>query len=84
MTPSEMAFAEELIAYWLSFVRSANPNTHKLPHAPEWPQYHATTSTRVVLTEGSTATTGSTVETIPSPEVKRCLFVASKARVQQA
>lgn len=84
MTPSQMAFAEELIAYWLSFVRSGNPNTHKLARSPVWPQYNTSTAMRVVLTEGSVNASGSTVEAIPSEEVERCAFVASKARVQQA
>lgn len=84
MTPSEDAFAEELIAYWLSFVRSGNPNTHKLARSPAWPAYKASTAQRVVLTEGSAIKSGSTIETIPSAEVKRCAFVVSKAQVQQA
>ena len=84
MTPSEDAFAEELIAYWLSFVRSGNPNTHKLARSPEWPGYKESTAKRIVLTEGSATKSGSTIETIPSAEVDRCAFVVSKVQAQQA
>ena len=84
MTPSEHAFASELIAYWLSFVRSGSPNTHKLDRAPTWPMYTADGAERVVLTEGTETKTGSTVETIPAAEQQRCAFVASKAENQQA
>ena len=83
MTPSEDAFAEELIAYWLSFVRSGNPNTFKLPRSPTWPAYEQASGQRIVLTEGSTTKSGSTVESIPSEEVQRCAFVASKFVPQQ-
>ena len=78
------AFVEELIAYWLSFVRSGSPNTFKLARAPEWPLYHQSTTQRMVLTEGTTTETGSAVETIPSVEVERCAFVATKANAEQA
>ncbi|KAI0696529.1 alpha/beta-hydrolase [Cytidiella melzeri] len=83
LNSSENAFAAELIAYWLSFVRSGDPNTFKLPRAPEWPTYSAETSQRIVLTEGTADTTGSTVEAIPSKERERCAFVASKTEAQQ-
>lgn len=83
MTPSERAFASELIAYWLSFVRSGDPNTFKLAHAPQWPVYSSPTSQRMVLTEGTASKSGSTVETISGNERKRCAFVASKAEAEQ-
>ncbi|KIP09951.1 hypothetical protein PHLGIDRAFT_66574 [Phlebiopsis gigantea 11061_1 CR5-6] len=83
MTPSEDAFAEELIAYWLSFVRAGNPNTFKLPRSPTWPAYAHASGQRIVLTEGSTTVSGSTAERIPSDEVQRCTFVASKFVVEQ-
>ncbi|KAL0578082.1 hypothetical protein V5O48_003900 [Marasmius crinis-equi] len=39
LNPVEDAFAEELIAYWISFARAGDPNTYKLPRSPYWPQY---------------------------------------------
>ena len=83
MTPSEQAFASELIAYWLSFVRSGDPNTHKLARSPTWPDYSVATTRRIVLTEGTVEKSGSTTESIPADEKSRCEFVSSKFAEQQ-
>ncbi len=83
MTPSETAFAEELIAYWLSFVRSGDPNTFKLARAPQWPAFSANTVQRMVLTEGTADASASSTEAIPSAEMERCAFVATKAESEQ-
>ncbi|KAI0634113.1 alpha/beta-hydrolase [Trametes polyzona] len=83
--PIDQAFASELIAYWLSFVRSGSPNTHKLARAPVWPEYSAKKRVRISLQEGaSTNVSGSTIEEEPEVESRRCAFVASKAEHQQA
>lgn len=84
---SHKAFAKELIAYWLSFVRTGDPNTFKLDRSPIWPQYTTTEQMRIVLQELETmgiATSGSYVEQEPPLESRRCDFVASKAERQQA
>ncbi|KAI0327528.1 alpha/beta-hydrolase [Cubamyces sp. BRFM 1775] len=82
---SDKAFASELIAYWLSFVRSGDPNTYKLSRSPAWPQYTPDRLVRVVLQEsGDTDTSGTVVEDEPGQESERCTFVASKASHQQA
>jgi len=83
MTPTETAFAEELIAYWLSFVRSGDPNTHKLARSPTWPAYTMSNKARVVLQQGTPDQSGSTTELEPQNETERCLFVASKVLQQQ-
>jgi len=87
MNDVENAFAEELIAYWLSFVRSGDPNTFKLSRSPEWPQYALEKGKeRVVLQEASsnsTAASGSYIEQEPVKEGKRCEIVASKSEQQQ-
>lgn len=75
----ETAFSEELIAYWLSFVRAKDPNTFKLPRSPAWSEFSA--NERVVLQadpNNSTTNTGIYVETEPEAEMKRCAFVATK------
>ncbi|KAJ3538533.1 hypothetical protein NM688_g6506 [Phlebia brevispora] len=84
MTPSDRAFAEELIAYWLSFVRTGNPNTFKLARSPVWKSYTPSTGFRAVLQEGTVNTSATFVEQIPAAEVSRCSFVASKALAEQA
>ncbi|KAJ7590223.1 Alpha/Beta hydrolase protein [Mycena floridula] len=82
MTPVETAFAEELIAYWLSFVRAEDPNTFKLARSPIWPAYASTKKTRIVLQQdplNTTTKSGSFLELEPERETERCNFVASKA-----
>ncbi|OCH92743.1 alpha/beta-hydrolase [Obba rivulosa] len=83
MTPSEDAFAAELIAYWLSFVQSGNPNTFKLSHSPVWPEYSAGSFNRIVLQEGSATASGSWTEEEPQSESERCEFAASKVEHEQ-
>lgn len=76
----ETAFSEELIAYWLSFVRSGDPNTFKLARSPFWPKYNG--GLRPVLQQdpnNSTTHSGIFVEKEPADETKRCEFVLSKA-----
>ncbi|KAK7037770.1 hypothetical protein VNI00_010731 [Paramarasmius palmivorus] len=91
LDPVESAFAEELIAYWLSFVRSGDPNKFKLPRSPTWPSYTVSGSSkhakrRIVLQQDPQSTTtqsGSYIETEPIQETKRCKVVASKAKQEQ-
>ncbi|KAF8150954.1 Alpha/Beta hydrolase protein [Crassisporium funariophilum] len=85
MTPTENAFAAELIAYWLSFVRAGNPNTFKLARSPTWSLYEGQNS-RVVLQQGpgnSTTVSGSFVEQEAAEERTRCSLVASQVVQQQ-
>jgi len=86
MNPTEDAFAEELIAYWLSFVRSGDPNTYKLPQSPNWSPYSAHSKERIVLQQGpgnSTNISGSFMEEEPEPETERCQFAVSKVNEEQ-
>ena len=84
MTPTEDAFAAELIAYWLSFVRSGNPNRYRLSRSPEWPMYKSTS--RIVLQQGPGTTTtvsGSFIEAEPQTDKTRCALVGSQVEQQQ-
>ncbi|TFY65960.1 hypothetical protein EVG20_g5126 [Dentipellis fragilis] len=86
MTPIQDAFAEELIAYWLSFVRSGNPNTYKLPRSPTWAPYASGSKVRIVLQQGpanSTTISSSFIEAEPEKERERCQFVASKVNEEE-
>ena len=82
MTASEEAFVEELIAYWLSFVRTHDPNTFKLERSPLWPQYTASSPNIIVLQRptgadaNSTTVSGSVIEKQDDAETRRCDFVA--------
>ncbi|KAK1233831.1 hypothetical protein PQX77_002997 [Marasmius sp. AFHP31] len=85
-TPVELAFTEELIAYWLSFVRAGDPNKFKLPMSPEWPQYAWVSKRRIVLQQdrgNSTTRSGSFVEQEPGNESRRCEAIASKSEQEQ-
>jgi len=86
MSPAEKAFAEELIAYWLSFVRSGDPNEFKLERSPVWKPFTSKKS-RIVLQEGpeepSTTVSGSFLEQESETETRGCKVVASQAGVQQ-
>ena len=87
MTPQDDAFAAELIAYWLSFVRAGDPNTFRLARSPVWPAYTVQGRERIVLQEpktGNVNASGSVAEPEPELETRRCAFVASKAGHQQA
>ncbi|EGO01057.1 hypothetical protein SERLA73DRAFT_179100 [Serpula lacrymans var. lacrymans S7.3] len=80
-TPIELAFTSELISYWLSFVRSGNPNTYKLEMSPEWEPYTTTSEVRMVLQQqpqNITTESGSYMEDQPMPETERCNFAISK------
>ena len=84
MTPTEDAFAAELIAYWLSFVISGDPNQHKLTRSPVWPSYK--NNSRIVLQQGPGTTTtvsGSFIETESETDKTRCALVGSQAGRQQ-
>ncbi|KAJ7796522.1 Alpha/Beta hydrolase protein [Mycena olivaceomarginata] len=86
MTPIETAFAEELIAYWLSFVRSGNPNTFKLARSPLWSPFTNSAKSRIVLQEDQhniTTQSGSFLETESALESRRCSFVADQVVAQQ-
>ena len=83
MTPTQNAFAEELIAYWLSFVRAGNPNTFKLARSPVWPSYSSASRERIALQQGTPDTSGSDVEAEPKAETARCEFVARHVVEQQ-
>ena len=96
LTAVETAFSHELIAYWLSFVRSGDPNTFRLPQSPPWSAYtlptqdiistNANLGRRIVLQQdpkNTTTTSGSFIEDEPQDELLRCAFAASKiARTQ--
>ncbi|KAH7910915.1 Alpha/Beta hydrolase protein [Hygrophoropsis aurantiaca] len=85
-TPIELAFASELIAYWLSFVRAGDPNTYKLAMSPTWEPYTPSSKVRIVLQQNPqniTTLSGSYMEEQPAPETARCQFAISKVAREQ-
>ncbi|TEB21206.1 EstA protein [Coprinellus micaceus] len=83
----ETDFSSELIAYWLSFVRTGNPNMRKLHRSPLWAPYGEGTRNRVVLqqarVEGPRKKSGSFVEVEAVEEAERCRVVAGQVETQQ-
>ncbi|PVF95506.1 alpha/beta-hydrolase [Serendipita vermifera] len=79
---SQQSFAKELIGYWVSFVRSGDPNTFAIPGSPEWPTWGSTKflRRRMVLREGmheqdgseGIYVSGSRNETVDIAEGSRC------------
>jgi carboxylesterase type B len=57
-------------AYFISFVRSLNPNTHAAKGAPHWPKLTGRPDTRrVVINNNNTV-----IESAPSAQLARCTF----------
>ncbi|KII91820.1 hypothetical protein PLICRDRAFT_105475 [Plicaturopsis crispa FD-325 SS-3] len=85
LNSTEQAFAQELVAYWLSFVRAGDPNVHKLARSPAWAPYTSATKSRIVLQQADAdeSGSGSYVELEPPAESRRCAFVASLVEDQQ-
>ncbi|KIM26791.1 hypothetical protein M408DRAFT_177761 [Serendipita vermifera MAFF 305830] len=83
--PSQERFASELIAYWLSFVHTGDPNAFNIPGVPHWPAWvngkGPTHRQRMVLKQGtgSTNASGSFVETKLSKALDRCHAVNQMA-----
>ncbi|RXW25241.1 hypothetical protein EST38_g593 [Candolleomyces aberdarensis] len=85
MTSVETAFASELIAYWLSFVRSGDPNSFKLSRSPVWTKYTPMRRNKIVLQQvpdGSKGS-GSVLEVESEEETVRCGVVANQVERQQ-
>ncbi|KAI5307002.1 hypothetical protein KEM56_005675 [Ascosphaera pollenicola] len=55
--------------YWISFIRSFNPNTHKLPAAPEWEPFGIQGGQRMRFQTNSTR-----MEDIEVDQLARCQF----------
>ncbi|KAK7043872.1 hypothetical protein VNI00_008038 [Paramarasmius palmivorus] len=84
LTSDQTAFAQELIAYWISFVREGDPNARRLPGSPFWPEYQSSREVeekkRIVLQKSGD---GSHTEDEPWDELERCKVIAGKAEVMQ-
>ncbi|KAK5129982.1 hypothetical protein LTR08_002575 [Meristemomyces frigidus] len=81
------AIVPVMMSYWLSFVVSLNPNTHKDPSAPYWAPWVAGSEgygngtdevQRIVIETNATR-----METVPSAQLKRCEFWLSLANVTE-
>ena len=57
-----------VMSYWLSFVRTLDPNVHRLDEAPEWGVWGRNHSRMVLETRNSS------METVGKSELERCEF----------
>ncbi|EGO03357.1 hypothetical protein SERLA73DRAFT_69239 [Serpula lacrymans var. lacrymans S7.3] len=75
---TEASLSAEAIAYWTSFVESANPSTGRLSYSPEWMPFATpgqSSQMSIVLTESSTpGTSNSTMEALTPEHIERCEF----------
>lgn len=90
MSTIETAFASELIAYWLSFVRRGNPNTFRLSGSPAWSEYRPVSQRNRIVLQQSVASesgkpqgSGSYIELEEAEERERCIIVAGQVERQQ-
>jgi len=68
------ALVPTIQAYWTSFIRTKNPNTYKLPSAPEWTTFNATGMGRIHIPNDPTNVT---MEAVPADQQARCAFLNS-------
>lgn len=59
--------------YWTSFVRSLNPNTHRVPGSPVWEQWTSENRFRRLMFQ----TNNTKMETVPTDQQQRCSYLSS-------
>ncbi|TVY64341.1 Lipase [Lachnellula suecica] len=60
--------------YWISFIRSKDPNTYKLPSAPEWTTFDGVTMGRILFPDDPM---GVKMEMVPVDQQTRCVYLSS-------
>ena len=58
-----------LMNYWISFIRSLDPNLHKFPGTPEWEEFDSEHRKRIKF-----VLNGTRMESIDEEEDQRCAF----------
>lgn len=66
-------------AYWTSFIRSYDPNTHKKPGTPSWDQWTRSNDNRRLMFQ----TNNTKMESIPADQEKKCDYLSSIALSQK-
>ena len=57
--------------YWLSFIRTYDPNTLRYPGTPEWTRWEAGKNNRIMLTAN-----GTVMETVSRAQLVRCGYLS--------
>ena len=60
-------------AYWTSFIRSYDPNTHRLPGTPKWEAWTTEHTYRRLRFQ----TNDTAMEDVPSDQKNRCSYLNS-------
>ncbi|KAM0472207.1 hypothetical protein ACHAPX_008888 [Trichoderma viride] len=72
---SNLTNIDQLQGYYISFVRSLNPNTFAFSGSPSWPQWNGQAGgSRIVINNNNTV-----VEAVPQAQMSRCTFWESLA-----
>lgn len=58
--------------YWTSFIRTHNPNTHRMPGSPVWEEWDASRMNRIRLQTNTTS-----MEVVGNAEKARCNYLSS-------
>jgi len=64
LTEEDLAWGDQLRAYWLNFAKTGDPNGAGLPEWPEWPEYEPATDLTMVLGEVTAPQQGLYKETL--------------------
>ncbi|KAI9042436.1 uncharacterized protein KD926_005514 [Aspergillus affinis] len=67
-----------IMNYWVSFVRSLDPNPHRYHHAPEWHSWGSAAGIRMRLQTNNTA-----MERVPPDATRKCEFWHNLAPAMQ-
>ena len=70
----ESALNPTIQAYWTSFIRTKDPNTHKLKSAPTWGKWDAAGMHRLHFVNDPTQVA---METVPADQKERCSYLSS-------
>jgi len=72
-----------VMSYWISFIKSLNPNTYKYPSAPEWKPWMESGSYGGQPQRLKFQTNATEMEVVPSAQLSRCAFWKSLANVTE-
>ena len=58
--------------YWMSFIKTLNPNTNRAPGAPVWEEFNPSAMNRLLFETNNTR-----METVPGDQQDRCNYLYS-------
>ncbi|KUJ10568.1 triacylglycerol lipase-like protein [Mollisia scopiformis] len=73
-TAPENALIPTIQGYWTSFIRTGDPNTHKISTAPTWGTFSASSMQRIHFTNDPANVA---MEVVPASQQARCQYLSS-------